>query len=87
MTVGAGGLAFGFGKISIFSSRDNEPSLESPAHKHGYFTYHLLRAWEKGLRSADEVYGYVYEAVEKDTKGVQHPRRDYRETEGKAATY
>lgn len=82
-----GGIAYGPGQISLYSSRDNEPSFEADKYQHGYFTHYLITAWEKGLRSADEVYKFVFDGVAEDTKDEQHPRRDYDRTEGVAASY
>ena len=76
------GLTFGSGKVALYSSRDNEPSLECERYQHGCFTYHVLAAWKAGRRAAEEVYLYLYERVAADTRGEQHPRKEYREAEG-----
>ena len=80
-------LAFGSGRVSLFSSRDTEASKESKLCKHGYFTCHLLRAWGTGLRDANDVYNYVYQRVTNETKKKQHPRLDFDEAEGNVPTY
>ena len=82
-----GGIVFGPGKISLYSSRDNQVSLESSEHQNDYFTHHRLAAWNRGLRDADDVYDHVYAAVTEETNHRQSPRRDYDQTEGAAATY
>lgn len=82
-----GGLVFGPGKVSLFSSRDNEPSYEASEYENGYFTYHLIKAWEEGYQEADAVYQKIFEGVTKDTNNAQHPRRDYDRTEGVTAVY
>ncbi len=82
-----GSIAYGRGKIGLFSSRDNEVSLEADEFKHGYFTYYLLEAWGRGLRSVDEVYAYVLREVENRTKGQQHPRYSSAQAEGQAPTF
>lgn len=38
----------GTGRIVLAASSVNEPSLESPELKHGYFTYYLLKALQQG---------------------------------------
>jgi nitrous oxidase accessory protein NosD len=82
-----GGLTFGEGKVALYSSRDNEPSLEADRHRHGYFTHYLLEAWQAGKRSADDVYRHVHAGVTRDTNGAQHPRKEYREAEGAVPIY
>ncbi|VUX54958.1 exported protein of unknown function [uncultured Woeseiaceae bacterium] len=82
-----GGLVFGPGKVSLFSSRDNEPSYEAAEYENGYFTYHLIKAWEEGYQEADAVYQKIFEGVTQDTDNAQHPRRDYDRTEGVTAVY
>lgn len=82
-----GSIVYGRGKIGLFSSRDNEVSLEADEFKHGYFTYYLLEAWGRGLRSVDEVYAYVQREVANSTKGQQHPRYSSAQAEGQAPTF
>jgi uncharacterized caspase-like protein len=82
-----GSVVNGRGKIGLFSSRDNEVSLEADELKHGYFTYYLLQAWGRGLRSLDEVYPYVLREVENSTKGQQHPRFSSAQAEGQPPTF
>jgi hypothetical protein len=82
-----GSIAYGRGKIGLFSSRDNEVSLEADEFKHGYFTYYLLEAWSRGLRGVDDVYAYVLREVASSTKGQQHPRYSSAQAEGQAPTF
>lgn len=81
-----GGM-FGPGRVALFSSRDNEPSLESHSDHHGYFTFFLLDAWHREMRAAEAVYRHLYHGVERDTKGQQHPRKEYLDAEGEVATF
>ncbi|MEM9488154.1 MAG: hypothetical protein AAGC55_03360, partial [Myxococcota bacterium] len=82
-----GGLTFGEGKVALYSSRDNEESLESSRHRHGYFTYYLLDAWKKNMRAADDVYRHIFDGVTRDTNNQQHPRKEYREAEGRVPIF
>jgi len=69
------------GNIVFFlSSRGNEYSIESPFLASGYFTNHLLRGLGGGADSnrdrtitASELFKYVSDGVQKQTKGKQHP--------------
>ena len=71
----------------MFSSRDNEVSLEADEFKHGYLTHYLLEAWRRGLRGVDEVYAYVLRAVANSTNGQQHPRYSSAQAEGPVPTF
>ncbi|MCH6256611.1 right-handed parallel beta-helix repeat-containing protein [Puniceicoccaceae bacterium K14] len=82
-----GGLTFGKGKVALYSSRDNEPSLESQTHKNGYFTHFLIEGWLAGHSEIDEIYQYLFDKVKEATNGAQHPRRDLRDTEGKVSLF
>lgn len=82
-----GGLTFGSGKVALYSSRDNEPSLEAAEYQHGYFTYHLLQAWAWRPRAAEAVYRHVYAGVTRDTADAQHPRKEYSEAEGEVPLF
>ncbi len=82
-----GGLTWGSGQIALYSSRDNEASLESSQYNNGYFTHFLIEAWEAGHRDVDDIYSYVFEKVKEATKDAQHPRRDYRETDGSVSLF
>jgi uncharacterized caspase-like protein len=81
------GALYGRGKIGLFSSRDNEVSLEADEFRHGYFTHYLLQAWRRGLRSLDEVYPYVLREVASHTRDQQHPRYSSAQAEGRAPTF
>ncbi|MFZ6183669.1 right-handed parallel beta-helix repeat-containing protein [Nannocystis pusilla] len=81
------GGSFGPGRVALYSSRDNEPSLESHSDHHGYFTFFLLDAWRREMRAAEAVYRHLYHGVEGRTKGQQHPRKEYLDAEGEVATF
>lgn len=69
------------GNIVFFlSSRGNEYSIESPFLANGYFTKHLLRGLGGGADAnkdksitAAELFKYVSQRVQSQTKGKQHP--------------
>lgn len=69
------------GNIVFFlSSRGNEYSIESPFLANGYFTKHLLRGLSGGADAnkdrritASELFKYVSDGVQAQTKGRQHP--------------
>ncbi|MGC1463220.1 MAG: caspase family protein [Terracidiphilus sp.] len=55
----------GTGRIVMSASQVDEPSLESPALKHGYFTYFLLQALKtgKGQTPLSQLYNAVAQQV------------------------
>jgi hypothetical protein len=55
----------GTGRIVMSASQVDEESLESPALKHGYFTYFLLQALKagKGNTPLSQVYDSVAQQV------------------------
>lgn len=66
--------------IFFLSSRGNEYSIESPFLANGYFTKHLLRGLGGGADAnkdrnitASELFKYVSNGVQSQTKGKQHP--------------
>ncbi len=66
-------------QVYLFSSQDGHVSLETDDYRHGYFTYHLLQAWNnEKLRRADEIFHYVWSRVKEDTNDRQIPDRDIR---------
>jgi uncharacterized caspase-like protein len=67
-------MSEGSGRIVLAASRANEESMESPALKHGYFTYFLLQALKKG--NGNTPLSQVYDSVAQQVpaQGVnQHP--------------
>ena len=58
-------MAEGTGRIVMSASRVDEESLESPALKHGYFTYFLLQVLKtgKGNTPLSQVYDSVAQQV------------------------
>ncbi|HMG87168.1 MAG TPA: caspase family protein [Terracidiphilus sp.] len=64
----------GTGRIVIAASGVNEESLESPDLKHGYFTYFLLQALEKGKGRTplSQIFASVAKQVSQSVN-TQHP--------------
>ncbi len=58
-------MSQGTGRIVLSASQVNEESLESPALRHGYFTYFLLQALKNGNGTTplSQVYGWVAQQV------------------------
>jgi uncharacterized caspase-like protein len=58
-------MSQGTGRIVLSASQVNEESLESPALRHGYFTYFLLQALKsgKGATPLSQVYATVAQQV------------------------
>lgn len=58
-------MSQGTGRIVLSASQVNEESLESPALRHGYFTYFLLQALKsgKGATPLSQVYAAVAQQV------------------------
>jgi uncharacterized caspase-like protein len=54
-------MSEGTGRIVMSASRADEESLESPALRHGYFTYFLLQALKNG--KGNTPLGQVYDMV------------------------
>jgi uncharacterized caspase-like protein len=63
----------GTGRIVLAASSTNEPSLESPELKHGYFTYYFLQALQngKGRTPLSQVFASVAQQVSQRVS--QHP--------------
>lgn len=63
----------GTGRIVLAASSANEPSLESPELKHGYFTYYFLQALQngKGHTPLSQVFASVAQQVSQRVS--QHP--------------
>jgi hypothetical protein len=71
-------MSQGTGRIVMAASQADEPSLESPALGHGYFTYYLLEAMKAngGKTPLSQLFARVAENVSKKaaaTGGKQHP--------------
>jgi uncharacterized caspase-like protein len=71
-------MSQGTGRIVMAASQANEPSLESAALGHGYFTYYLLQALKVngGKMPLSQMFAGVAENVSKKaaaTGGQQHP--------------
>jgi uncharacterized caspase-like protein len=58
-------MSQGTGRIVLSAARTDEESLESPALKHGYFTYYLLQALKqgKGATPLSQVFASVAQQV------------------------
>ena len=54
-------MSEGTGRIVMSASRVDEESLESPALRHGYFTYFLLQALKSG--KGNTLLSQVYDSV------------------------
>jgi uncharacterized caspase-like protein len=58
-------MSQGTGRIILSASQANEESLESPALRHGYFTYYLLQAMksDNGVTPLSQLYANVAQQV------------------------
>jgi uncharacterized caspase-like protein len=67
-------MADGTGRIVLAAAGVNEESLESPDLKHGYFTYFLLQALQKGKGRTplSQVFASVSQQVSQSVR-TQHP--------------
>ena len=67
-------MADGTGRVVLAASGVNEESLESPDLKHGYFTYFLLQALQrgKGRTPLSQVFASVSQQVSQSVS-TQHP--------------